>query len=148
LFDGHKLLSAFAALISAGVAHPAGTGIVSYFRFAAPASTAALAGLGYEEGQTAKTGLGSIKQKKTVNRHIDERNGLCLAGREEFLELAGVKPDAVAIGACVQDHRTIDAAIDAQQFCPVSRAFSPFTVALLVFAAASQRCHLAGIFGQ
>lgn len=71
-----------------------------------------------------------------------------MAGREEFLELAGVKPDTMAIGACVQNDRTIDAAIDAQQFCMVARAFSSFTVALLVFAATSQHCYLAGIFGQ
>jgi hypothetical protein len=30
----------------------------------------------------------------------------------------------------------------------VARAFSSFTVALLVFAATSQHCYLAGIFGQ
>jgi hypothetical protein len=69
-------------------------------------------------------------------------------GGEQFLELTGVKPDAMTIGARVQHNRTINAAVNPQQIRAIARAFPSFPVRLLILAATSKRRHVPGIFGQ
>src|SRR5580765_5075481 len=57
---------------------------------------------------------------------------------KEFFEFAAVEPDAAAVGTGIQNDRSIDAAINTQEFRPIARTFSPFSFDLVFDMAAAQ----------
>jgi hypothetical protein len=68
--------------------------------------------------------------------------------REEFLELAAIEPDAVAIGAGVDNDRAVDGAIDTQQPRSIARAVAFSSGGFIDRRAFQQTRHLVCLFRE
>ena len=67
--------------------------------------------------------------------------------REQFFELAAVKPNTAAIRAGIDNHRPIDRAVNPHQPRRIPRAQAFFFIPLFRRTTAAQRGNLLGIIG-